>query len=187
MEMPTTETHWTVDMLHALPEDGQRYEIIDGELFVTPAPSADHQEAVGVLYERLRKYARTHPVGHVFFAPGAVEVRRDTEVEPDVFLSPLVDGKRPRSWQAAGRPLLVIEILSPSSARTDRIRKRKLYQDMGVPEYWIVDLDTRVIERWRPGDERPEILVTRIEWQPDAGHPPLVIQLEDYFREVLGD
>jgi Uma2 family endonuclease len=187
MEMATTETHWTVDMLHALPEDGKRYEIIDGELFVTPAPSPDHQEAVIVLLDRLRPYTREHSVGHLVIAPGAVEVRRDTEVEPDVFVTPLVNGKRPRTWREAGRPLLVVEVLSPGSARTDRIRKRELYQSMGVPEYWIVDLDTRAVERWRPGDERPEILVTSIEWQTGAAHPALVIDLDEYFREVFDE
>jgi Uma2 family endonuclease len=56
-----------------------------------------------------------------------------------------------------------------------------------VPEYWIVDLDTRAVERWRPGDERPEILVTSIEWQTGAAHPALVIDLDEYFRQVLGE
>ena len=72
-------------------------------------------------------------------------------------------------------------------AKADRQAKRRLYQGQGVPEHWIVDLDSRVIERWRPEDERPEILTQRMEWQPDPAHPPVTIELERYFAEVLGD
>ena len=185
MGMAATQTHWTVEMLQALPDDGQRHEIIDGELFVTPSPSFDHQDAAFRLALRLHAYLDAHRVGHVFLAPGDVEFDGHTLVQPDLFVVPLVQGKRPRTWKDAGRPLLAIEVLSPGTARVDRVRKRELYQRQGVPEYWIVDTDARLIERWRPGDDRPEILSERIGWQPEGAREPMAIELAEYWKEVF--
>lgn len=108
-------------------------------------------------------------------------------VEPDLFVVPLVGGRRPLRWEDVRRLQLAIEILSPSTARADRLRKRALYQRERVPEYWIVDPDARVVERWRPDDERPEILDARLEWQPDPTASSLLIDLNGYFAEVWGD
>ena len=185
MAAPHTPTHWTVDMVQALPDDGRRYEVIDGELFVTPSPSYDHQEAVLALAVRLRGYLAAHRAGHAVIAPRDVQFGRDTAVQPDVFVVPLIGGRRPETSEEAGRPLLAVEVLSPNSARADRGRKRALYQRQGIPEYWIVDLDARVIERWRPGDERPEILSERISWQPEGAGEPLTIELPEFWGEVL--
>ena len=85
-----------------------------------------------------------------------------------------------------GRLILAVEILSPVTARADRIVKRRLYQGEGVPEYWIVDVDARLVERWRPGDERPEIVTDRLEWRPDPAHSALEMELAAYFVEVCG-
>ena len=185
MAAPHTPTHWTVDMVHALPDDGRRYEAIDGELFVTPSPSYRHQYAVLALAVRLRAFLAAYPVGQVIIAPADVEFSRDTVVEPDVFVVPLVDGRRPQTTKEAGRPLLAIEVVSPNSARADRGRKRVLYQRQGVPEYWIVDLDARVIERWRPEDDRPEIVSERMGWAPEGAAEPMTIELAEFWGEVL--
>jgi Uma2 family endonuclease len=83
--------------------------------------------------------------------------------------------------------LLAVEVLSPSTGRADRQAKRRLYQRQRVPEYWIVDVDARLIERWRPADERPEILTERLAWHPDAAHPPLEIDVPAYFADVCGE
>ena len=80
--------------------------------------------------------------------------------------------------------LLVIEVTSPSTARQDRQLKRRRYQRAGVPEYWIVDLDARIVERWRPQDERPEILDEQLTWQPQPGAAPLEIDLVSLFARV---
>ena len=185
MGMPATQTHWTVDMVHALPDDGKRYEIIDGELFVTPAPSFDHQDTAFLLARRLHAYLATQRVGHMFMAPTDVIFGPRTLVQPDVVVVPLNAGKRPRTQAEAGKPVLAIEIVSPGSARTDRVRKRSLYQREGIPEYWIVDPDARVIERWRPADSRPEILVDRMTWQPDGTTEPMTIELAAFWEEVF--
>ena len=78
-----------------------------------------------------------------------------------------------------------MEVLSPSTARADRTVKRRLFQRTGVPEYWIVDLDARVVERWRPGDDRPEVLTDSLHWQPAAAAEPLRIDLPAFFMQVL--
>ena len=186
MDMAAT-TKWTAEMVRALPDDGNRYEVIDGELFVTPAPSWDHQEAAVELLTRLRSYLQATGVDNAMIAPADVEFDNERMVEPDVFVVPLVEGRKPRAWEDVRRLLLAVEILSPSTARADRQVKRRLYQRQGVPEYWIVDVDARLIERWRPDDTRPEILTDRLEWQPDPTHPPLAVDLARYFADVLGE
>jgi Uma2 family endonuclease len=186
MGMPAT-TIWTADMVRALPDDGKRYEVIDGELFVTPSPALLHQRAAFTLGTLLSAYVKAHALGDVLLAPADVLSAKHVMVQPDVFVVPLIEGRKPVSWEETGRLLLVVEILSPSTARADRHVKRRLYQRERVPEYWIVDVDARLVERWRPDDERPEILAERIEWQPDQNQPPLVIDLPAYFRDVSGD
>ena len=94
-------------------------------------------------------------------------------------------GRRPKTWRDISSLLLAVEVLSPTTARADRLRKRRIYQDEGVPEYWIVDLDARMIERWRPRDERPEILIDQLSWQPRTNAAPLAIGLEELFASVL--
>src|SRR5438067_13279241 len=97
MAMPAEYTEWTVDMLDALPDDGQRYELIDGELFVTPAPSDVHQLVVGALAGRLRSYLRPSTVGRAIHSPADVRRgdRRRNRLQPDVFVVRLTEGKRP--------------------------------------------------------------------------------------------
>ena len=187
MRMVAAGKVWTVEEVQALPEDGMRYEVVDGELLVTPAPTWTHGEAVQELQYRLRDYLRAVGVCHVKAAPADVVLGPRTLVQPDLFVVPLVDGRRPDDWTQAGRMLLAIEVLSPGTARRDRILKRDLYQRLPVPEYWIVDVDTRAIERWRPDDRRSELLADRIEWRPEGTHEPLVIDLAGYFADVLGE
>ena len=182
--MPAAAKHWTVDDLATMPDDGNRYEIIDGELLVTPAPSFRHQRLVGLLYALILDYLRRHPIGDVLVAPADVVFARDTVFNPDLLVLPLVEGRKPRSWSDSGRLLLAVEALAPSTMRHDRYTKRPRYQREQVPECWIVDGDARVVERWRPGDELPEVLQQQMTWQPDPGYPPLLINLPVVFGEA---
>ncbi len=179
--------YWTVDEVLALPEDGNRYEVIDGELLVSPSPRLLHQDAIPELWLRLRDYLREYPSGHALASPADIQLEVETLVQPDVFVAPLLDGKRPKGWTEIRSLLLAVEVISPSTGRADRQVKRLFYQRAGVREYWIVDVDARLIERWRPSDTRPEVLTESIEWQPDASHPPLAIDLESYFADVTGE
>src|SRR6185369_1688733 len=187
MVMPTLRRDWTVAERDALPDDGNRYEVIDGELFVTPAPALSHQEAVACLHRLLADYLRRERVGHAFFAPADVVFSPRRGVQPDVFVMPLVGGRRPEHFDDAKRLLLAAEILSPSTARADRVAKRTLYRDEKVPAYWIIDLDARAVERSTPDESRPEILVDQLDWLPDGASEPLVVDLPAYFRSVLDE
>jgi Uma2 family endonuclease len=186
MGMPNAAPVWTPDRVRALPDDGRRYEVVAGELLVTPAPSFDHQEAALRLAELIRVYLESARVGHATMSPADLQLEADSLVQPDVFVAPLIDGRRPKSWTEIDRLLLAVEVLSPSTARADRTVKRLLFQRTGVPEYWIVDLDARLVERWRPGDARPEVLTDVVRWQPDPGFEPLAIDLTSFFADVLG-
>jgi Uma2 family endonuclease len=185
--MPATDPRqWTVDMVHSLPDDGNRYEVVEGTLLVSPAPSWLHQNAVGRLYALLLEYANAAAF-HVLVAPAAVTWSPRTELQPDVLVVPFVEGRPPTRFEDAGVLVLAVEVVSPSSMRTDRFVKRREYQKRGVAEYWIVDPLGRSVERWRPEDDEPEILFESLAWQPDPEVAPLVLDLAAYFRVVHGE
>ena len=186
MGMPHTAEPWTADMVRALPDDGLRYEVIDGELFVTPAPSRRHQRAVLGIAARLWNYLRGAAWGEVLSSPADISFRVDRLVQPDVFVAPLSPGgPRTEQWSEIRGLRLAVEVLSPSTARADRQVKRRLYQEERVEEYWIVDLDARVVERWHPGDDRPEIVADTLSWHPDPSAAPFELDLPTFFAEVL--
>lgn len=188
MHMAAATKLWTVNEVRALPDDeGVTYELVDGVLYVTPAPSWRHGDLVLAFYNRLYAHLLEHPVAHAKVSPQDVVYGTRTMLQPDVFAVPLVDGRRPRTWEEAGRLLLAVEVLSPSNASYDRYVKRPRYQREQVPEVWLVDGDARLVERWRPSDSVPETLTDRMEWQPDAPHPALVIDLPALFAEALGE
>lgn len=179
---------WTAEAVRALPhEPGKRFECVDGELLVSPGPRLAHQSAVTVLLRQLDTYCETHRAGAVFTSPGELVLDALTLVQPDVYVLPLVQGRRPRAADEVGTPLLLAEVLSPSTARFDRVVKRQRYQRLGV-EYWIVDLEARVAERWLPGDTRPEVCTDTLSWVTSpATDVPCVIDLGRLFVEVLGE
>ena len=177
---------WTVDEVRALPDDGNRYEVIDGELLVTPAPSWLHQQAAMEFLFLVRPYAHRCALD-CYIAPAEVAFSPRRSVEPDLFVVPRMDGRRATHFEEVQRLVLAVEVISPSSARADRYRKRHLYQSEDVPEYWIVDPDARFVERWRPADDAPEIVVESLAWAPQEDVEPLVIDLAALFRRVHGE
>jgi len=173
-------------MVRALPDDGNRYEVIDGELFVTPAPSVAHQCAVLELALHVAPYVRAHRIGEAIIAPADVIVYGPRKfVQPDLFVMPFVNDAPVRVWTEVGRLLLTVEVLSPSTERTDRGRKRRVYKEKGVPEYWVIDTNARTVERYRP-DDSFDMLTESLEWRPDPDVPALVIDLPTYFDRVHG-
>ncbi len=180
MGMPQAAEVWTADRVRALPDDGLRHEVVDGEHLVTPAPRAPHQNAVLLLATSLRAYVRRHHFGHVMVSPADLELDRKTLMQPDVFVT---RSARVKTWEDALPLRLAVEILSPSTARADRIVKRRRFQRAAV-EYWIVDLDARLVERWRPGRERPEVATERLLWRPERSQAALSLDLIAFFREV---
>jgi Uma2 family endonuclease len=187
MGMASPQTRWTAAMVRALPDDGFRHEVIDGEHIVTPAPSWTHQRAVLQLARRLMDYLDRQPIGELLVAPADIEFDEHNMVEPDLFVFPRIAGKKPRAWDDVQALLLAVEVLSSSTARTDRLRKRRLYQRERVPEYWIVDVDARVVERWRANEDIGTVLAETLVWQPDPANQPLTIDLAQYFRDVTDE
>jgi len=187
MGMPQQATRWTAEMVRALPDDGNRYEVVDGELLVTPAPGGPHQRAVREFLRLLDEHAHTLGIGEALASPADIELDPQGMVQPDVFVQGLVEGRPARAWNVGAPLLLAVEVLSPSTARADRITKRGRYQRAGIPEYWIVDLDARVVERWRPDDRRPEVLGETIEWRPTPEAVPLTLELPPLFARIHGE
>lgn len=191
MGMPATlddRSHkWTVEEVWALPDvPGERYECVDGELFVSPSPTFSHQRCGQWLLELLSPYVRTSPrVGELLVAPSDVRLDAFTLVQPDLFVAPLIDGRRPNSHLECTHFMLVIEVLSPSSQRADRLVKRRRYQRV-ADVYWIVDPEARLVERWLPDDDRPEILTESVDWHPAGRDSALVVDLPALFREASG-
>ena len=123
--------------------------------------------------------------GETLTSPADISTREDRLVQPDIFVVPAAaGGSRVRDWTGVTHLLLAIEVLSPSTARADRLVKRRLYREI-ADQYWIVDLDARLVERWRPADERPEIVTERLVWEPAGNAPPFALDLAGYFREVV--
>ncbi len=187
MGMPLQGTEWTLEMVHALPDDGNRYELIDGELYVTSAPAFVHQRALARLYRLLAPYAEAIGID-LLFAPAAVTFSKRRELQPDLFAIPRkADGRLAEKFADVGRLLLAVEILSPSTMRTDRKIKRPVYQQESVPEYWITNTSARTIERWTPTAPMSEILTTAMTWQPLPTHAALHLDVEQYFRNVYDE
>ncbi|HET7584259.1 MAG TPA: Uma2 family endonuclease [Gemmatimonadaceae bacterium] len=177
--------HWTADQVRRELIDESRhwprYELVDGKLLVTPAPRMAHQDALEWLSDRLRPYVQRARLGRLLRSPADIELEPGTIVQPDIFLIPREVAAHAREWSDVTRLSLAVEVLSPASAWHDRGPKRELYQRAGVDEYWIVDLDSRLVERWTPGDERPEVVREQLVWQPAGCTTPLVIEVRELF------
>ena len=188
MAMPVTR-RWSAADVRELIEENRpwpRYELLHGELLVTPAPRGPHQTAVAELLRLLDVYAYDGGIGVAMISPADLSLRPETIVQPDVFVIPKgsvrVVGRQPE-WSDITSLLLVEEVLSASSLRTDRVVKRDFYLANGVDEYWIVELDARLVERWRPAQETPELVRETLVWSP-RGAAPLRIDLPTLFDRI---
>jgi Uma2 family endonuclease len=176
---PTTP--WTYAEYARLPDDGNRYEVIDGEVCVTPAPSPRHQRIAAKLFRRLDDYLREHRLGEVFwdvdllFATGQF-LRPDLVVVGADALHAVTD----RGVEEV--PLLVVEVLSPHSQRIDRVKKPPRYRTLGVPWYWVVDPETRALELHALAEgDAVHVERERVVWQPVAAQPALVFAVAELF------
>ncbi len=161
--MASTAGRLTYRDLLQMPEDGPRYELIDGEAAIIPSPGADHQEILLELAVALRHAARSGASGcKVLIAPLDVVLAEDTVLQPDLLV--IGPGSRARVERVVkGPPDLVVELLSPTSERRDRGVKRATYARFGVGEYWLVDPERRTIEVYRLQDgPHSSYLVVRI-------------------------
>lgn len=168
MGMPDAARRYTVDQVLAFPNDGNRYELVDGELLVTPAPGTVHQVVHSRLFLALATHLERYPAVSVLSSPADISWDREKLVQPDLFVVPARELSA--TWSTVRTLLLAIEIVSPSSARGDRLVKRRLYQRLDVAVYWVVDPDAALVEVWHPDDDRPEIESEVLRWRvaPDA-------------------
>ena len=137
---------WTYSDYAALPDDGQRYEIVDGVLFMAPAPNEWHQTAAGRFFRYLATAIEDAKLGRVYIAPFDVELNYRTVVQPDVLVVLNTHLERITFSRIIGAPDLVVEISSPGTVGHDRTDKQQAYATAGVPEYWIADPASRTVE-----------------------------------------
>jgi Uma2 family endonuclease len=192
MSMPLLHPRrWTRDEVDRLiderPGMSPRYELVDGELLVTPAPTRRHQRLIFQLGVLLHSYLSRLKLGEILLGPNELRLDDGDRYEPDLIVLGATEGRRPTASDAPDKPLLVCESLSPSSARHDRITKRRSFQRNGMPDYWIIDGDARVFEVWRPGDERPAIIDDRLIWYPRDAQEPFELDVPSFFSSVEDD
>lgn len=173
---------WTREDLAQLPHDGHRYEVVRGDLFVTPAPDLPHQEIIAALFEALMPYVDAHGLGRIHQARSII-VFEGSEVEPDLYVRPLMSPPAP-TLEDAPTPRLVVEVQSPITKWRDRGAKRQLYLDAGVPEYWIVDGEHRTVRVVRPHAE-DDLVTGTLTWSPADAREPFTLDLPSFFTEVL--
>jgi Uma2 family endonuclease len=185
MNPPATPYTWTYSEYARFPDDGNRYEVIDGEVLVTPAPSPHHQHVLATLMLAMRPYVERQKLGvvlydvDVLFATGQF-------LRPDLVFVPADrrDGISDRGVEVA--PGLVVEVQSPTSSAIDRVKKPRRYGEFGVPEYWVVDPVDNAVWIWRftAGAPEPERLRGRFEWRPVGAAEPLVLDTVEVCRPL---
>ncbi len=164
---------WTYDDYMRMPDDGKRYEILDGELIELTSPNRQHQQILGRLFRVLSEYVENNVLGEVYIGPFDVRLSLINVIQPDVlFISTNNLRILDNDLNVQGAPDLCVEILSPSTRRRDLAQKRDIYARFGVREYWLVD----------PDAERVTVLTLDagryVPWgeaNGDAGVPSLVL------------
>jgi len=152
--IPSGKIRLGYDDFWSVPDDGNRYEILDGEMFVTPPPSSRHQIVSARLHHVLSDYAERTDLGVVIAAPVGVILGEHRQVQPDLVVIRKENYGLITSKEIVGPPDLVIEILSPATVRRDRPQKATLYAASKIPYYWIVDPQNETIEEYRLEEDR---------------------------------
>jgi Uma2 family endonuclease len=174
---------WTYSEYARLPDDGNHYEVLDGEVLVTPAPGTRHQRIVGRLFIAQQPYVEGHGLGEIFydidllFASGHF-------LRPDLLFVPNAEREGITDRGMERTPGLVVEVLSPSSRSIDLVKKPRRYADFGLPEFWVADPSANVILRFdlRGGIGEPSEHRDRIFWQPSPEIAALIIEIPPIFR-----
>jgi len=173
---------FTVDMVRAFPDDGQRYELVEGVLLVTPAPGSDHQIVIARLVAALHSYLGGPGAGYVV-SPGEIEIAPSLHLEPDVLVFPSTF--RPGTkWTDINGWWLAVEVLSPSSKHYDRDYKVAAYLHLGVAEVWVVDLDRRCCEISGVDGRRSIAEYRKVRWHPPGMTHALELDFQTIFRDI---
>ena len=181
MAMPAASKQWTIQELHSLPDDGNKYELIHGALYVTPPASPGHDTAIARLNALLTPFVVRHELGLVFI-PRSVIRWRGSEVEPDLMVRRprLEHSDKDEDWERMPVPSLVVEVSSKPTRRRDVGPKRDFYMELGVPEYWFLDRQSRTLRVVRQGLE--DLVVSESHrWEPAGAGEPLVLSVQPLF------
>ena len=188
MAMPTLALplpRYTVEDLERFPEDGNRYELLEGWLIVSPLPIPEHQLLVTELIAALRAYIGGNLIGHVY-PGGGVQRGPDTHLVPDVMVaSPR--GRPMPSWDDLRERWLAVEVLSPSTRVHDRNYKVNAYLALGVREVWLVDPWMRQIEVHRVIGEAPTVATESLTWRAPTLAAPLTLDVAALFGDATPD
>lgn len=184
MSMPAAlDRYYTREEVLAFPDDGNRYELVHGELLVSPSPRTRHQRVVFRLARKLADWVERHALGEVFMAPADISWGGlpDVLVQPDIFVIP-PSAERVHEWIDVRDLSLVVEVLSPSTARYDRFTKRRLYQEMKVPLYWLIDPEHARAEVWTPDATFPALEERELRWRPAGVESVFSVTLPELCR-----
>jgi Uma2 family endonuclease len=162
---------------------GPRYEFLDGEILVTPSPNAVHQRIIVLLTVQLEPFVRANGIGQLLVAPFDVRFGVSRVLQPDLLVRSRSDVESGRR-DAARQLRLAVEVVSPTSARYDRVDKRPTYQAEQVDELWLVDPESELVERWTPDDQRPEVVAEMLVWRPGGTDESLSMDLVALFAEA---
>lgn len=183
---PSKKKNYTYKDYLELPDDKNRYEIINGELVMTPAPKINHQRISGIIELQLRLFVEKNKLGEVFDAPCDVFLTEKDIVQPDILFVSNENKKIITEDNIKGAPELVIEIISPTTAYYDLIEKKELYEKFGVKEYWIVDPKKQWVEIYTPTNKKFK-LAQRIEKSGQVSSKLLKgfqLELKEIFRGI---
>ncbi len=174
----------TYDDYLSLPNDGKRYEIIEGELLMSPAPEPEHQDVLRNIFTALASFVSANALGKVYCAPIDVVLSMTDIVQPDIVFIAHDRLSIVRKKNIIAAPDLVIEIVSPSTAIIDRTRKKMLYEHHGVREYWIVDSETKSVEVYVRRDSRfGDLTIFRVpESAASSVLPGFTLPVEQIFQ-----
>jgi len=189
MEAHSTRQRWTYAEFARLPTSGTtRYEVIAGELVVTPAPGLRHQLVATNLITLLNSFVRAHDLGQVLSGPFDVLFAEGDYLEPDLIFMAADRLHLLSDRGAEGAPDLVVEIISPSTAHRDRGIKLERYRHYGVAEYWVLDPAARTLERWALADGAAEPRVLGQEdtlcWQPHGAAAALEVPVGELLPDA---
>jgi Uma2 family endonuclease len=179
MHVATKTKVWTLEEVHSLPDDGNKYELVRGELFVTPPPGGTHETILSRLSRVLEPYVERQRLGLVFH-PRSVMRFEGSEVEPDLMVRKPWPG-RDRNWDNAPAPILIVEVFSGSTRRRDQNQKKDLYMGAKIAEYWMVDPERQAVTVVGPKQiERTE--TDLLVWSPPGSTSPLEIRVAGLFE-----
>lgn len=147
--LPTTHRHMTAEEYHQLPEGPPYFQLIDGELFMSPSPHFFHQEIILNIASPIREYLRRYPIGKVVVGPSDVEFNQKNVFQPDVFFIRNERLGMIDKHGAKGAPDLVVEVISGSTGRLDLGPKMMIYAQTGVLEYWVILPQSRTVDIYR--------------------------------------